>query len=91
MVSAGCFGDQAGYVSAKWVSTSGSLSSQQAAERGELDKVYWLPGTGDPVDGLTKVRSDMVPLLRIMESGRFNPGSLRTLRGVDRRAGHGCV
>ena len=36
----------------------------------------------NPADGLTKVRSDMVPLQGLLESGGFCPGQLRTLNGV---------
>ena len=36
----------------------------------------------NPADGLAEVRSDLVPLLRLLESGRFFPGQLRPLRSV---------
>ena len=58
------------------------LSIQQALGEGESDNVYWAPGTENPAGGLTKVRSDMVPLLRLLQSGHFYPASLRPLRGV---------
>ena len=56
---------------------------QQALGGGDLENAYWLPGTEDPADGLTKVRRDMVPLLRLLGSGQFYPGLLRPLKGVD--------
>ena len=37
------------------------------------DSVYWIPGLGNPADGLTKTRSDMAPLSRPLESGAYNP------------------
>lgn len=43
---------------------------QQALEQGELGDVYWLPGTGNPANGLAKERSDVVPHLRTLASGR---------------------
>ena len=58
------------------------LAIQQAVESGELANVYWIPGLENPADSLTKVKSDMVPLLRLMESGHYNPGVLRPLRGI---------
>ena len=45
------------------------LSIQQALEEGEPENICWLPATEIPADGLTEVRSDMVPLLRLLESG----------------------
>ena len=38
------------------------LARQQALEEGEMENTYWLPGTENPADGLTKVRGDLVPL-----------------------------
>ena len=59
------------------------LRTRQAFGEGELDTANLVPGTGSPADGLTKVRSEMVPLvLLLLESGHSNPGSLRPLRGV---------
>ena len=37
---------------------------QRALGSNELENVYWLPGTENPARGLTKAKSDMVPLLR---------------------------
>ena len=50
------------------------LSIRQALEEGYLENAYWFPGTENPADGLTKVRIDMVPRLRHLESGRWYPG-----------------
>ena len=58
------------------------LGIQQALGDGELENAYWLPGPENPVDGLTKVRSNVNPLMRLPESGRFNPGRLRPPTGV---------
>ena len=49
---------------------------------GALGNAYWAPETEDPADGLTEVRSDVVPWLRLLESGHFNPGSLRPQKGA---------
>ena len=59
------------------------LSIQQCLEEeNNLDNVFWLPGTENPADGLTKIKSEMGPILSLMEHGSFYPGSLRPLRGV---------
>ena len=42
------------------------LSFQQALEQGELDTLFWVPGVGNPADGVTRVRSDVVPLFRLV-------------------------
>lgn len=42
----------------------------------------------NPANGLTGVRSDVVPVLRYSESGRFNPRSLRPLWEVAWREGN---
>ena len=55
---------------------------QKALEAGDLENVYWLPGTENPADSLTKVRSAMDPLLRLLELGAFSPRPLRRLKGV---------
>ena len=47
------------------------LRIQQALEAGELKDAFWLPGTENPADGLTKARGDMGPLLGLLEIGRF--------------------
>ena len=68
-----------------------SSSIQKALEEGELDNVNWAPGPQDPADDLTKVRCDVVPLLRLLESGHCNPGALRPLNWAawGERADHG--
>ena len=58
------------------------LAIQQAIEVKELDNVVWLPGLGNAADGLAKIKSDLVPLLRPLESGSYNPGTSRPQRGV---------
>ena len=58
-----------------------SLSIQQALEHKELDNAYWIPGKGNPADGLTKLRSEVLPLLRLLELGPYNPGISRPLKG----------
>ena len=57
-------------------------SIQQALEGGGTENAYWQPGTENPEDGLTEVRSDMNTPLRVLESGRFYLGQLRPLKGV---------
>ena len=58
------------------------LAIQQAIEMKELGNVYWIPGLENPAGGLTRLKSDLVPLLRLIESGSYNPGNLRPLRGA---------
>ena len=55
------------------------LSVQQFLEDGELENVYWIPGTENPADGLTKLKSEMGPILALLETGRFQPCLLRPL------------
>ena len=50
------------------------LSTQQASEMQELGNVHWIPGLGNLADGLARTKSDMVPLLRLLQSGVYNPG-----------------
>ena len=57
------------------------LSTKQFIEEGELDNAYWLPGTENPADGLTKIKSEMGPILALLETGRFPPGLLRPRKG----------
>ena len=45
------------------------LATQQAIGLEELGNVYWLPGLGNPADGLTKIKSDLAPRLRLLGSG----------------------
>ena len=58
------------------------LSILQALEEEELGNAYWLPGTENPADGMTKVKSEMFPILGLMGSGEFRPGTLRPLHVV---------
>ena len=68
-----------------------SSSIQKALEEGELDNVNWAPGPQDPADDLTKVRCEMAPLLRPLESGHSKPGPSRPPKGVawKGKAAHG--
>ena len=61
------------------------LITQHTSEEGELENAYWLPGAENPADGLTRARSDMAPLLRLLESGCFNWGRSRPLKGAARK------
>ena len=58
------------------------LSIQQSLGDGELENVYWFPGTEYPADGLTKLRSELGPILALLETGIFLPGFLRPLMGL---------
>ena len=58
------------------------LSTQQFIEEGELDYVFWLPGVENPADGLTEIKSEVGPILSLLETGRFQPGLLRPLKGL---------
>ena len=58
------------------------LSIQQSLDNKELDNIYWLPGTENPADGMTKMKSEMSPMLNLLEFGEFYPGVLRPLKGV---------
>ena len=62
---------------------------QRSLSATALGDVYWLPGLGNPAVGLAKVNSDMAPLLRLLESGTFCPGTLRPLRGISSKEGGG--
>ena len=58
------------------------LAIQRAAETQELGNVFWLPGLGNPADGLARTKSDMAPLLGLLEFGAYNRGTRRQLLGV---------
>ena len=45
------------------------LNIQQAIGIRELGNAYWIPGMENPADGLTKLKSAFLPLLRLSESG----------------------
>ena len=47
--------------------------------------MYWIPGTENPADGLTRIPSEMGPILALLETGRFQPGLLRPLKGLASR------
>ena len=47
-----------------------------------LDNVYRIPGLGNPADGLANTQNDIVPLLRLLESGVRNPGILRPFKSI---------
>ena len=59
-----------------------SLSIHQFFEEGELGDVYWIPGPENPTDGLTKIKSEMGPILALLEPDRCQPGLLRPLKGL---------
>ena len=61
------------------------LAIQQAIEIQELGNAYWIPGRENPADGSTQLRSAILPLLRLMESGTYYPGYLRPLRWAEFR------
>ena len=61
------------------------LSIQQFIEEGALGNAYWRPGTENPADGLTEIKSEMGPILPLLETGRFQPGVLRPLKGLASR------
>ena len=48
----------------------------------ELDTAYWIPGKENPAGGLTKLHSEILPLLRPVEAGTYYPGCLRPLKGA---------
>ena len=55
---------------------------QRSWDGGGLDIFYWLPAPEKPAERLTKVESDTVPLLRLVQSGSTCPGALRPPRGA---------
>ena len=61
---------------------------QQTLELGEWGNIFRLPGMENPADASTKIRSDMAPLLRILESGRVTPRNLRPLKCVHSKEGN---
>ena len=44
--------------------------------------MYWLPGTGNPADGMAGMKSVMSLMLNLLEFGEFHPGVSRPLLGV---------
>ena len=59
------------------------LASTQFLETEELGNANWLRRVENPTDCLAEVRSDMLPLLRLMESVASYPGALRPLPNLD--------
>ena len=57
-------------------------SIQQALEEKELNNVFWIPGKENTDDALTKLHSEISPLLRLLQSGANNPGMLRPLKRI---------
>ena len=53
-----------------------------ALESGALGNIAWIPGTENPADGLTKISSELGPLLDLLETGKYRPRTLDQLRGV---------
>ena len=53
-----------------------------AMEDGDLGNVAWIPGNGNPADGLTKATSDRGPLPRLSETAIYRPGRVERLRGA---------
>ena len=51
------------------------FGTQQSLESGDVDIVYSVPGLGNPADGLTKLESDMVPLIPLQGSVAFRPSN----------------
>ena len=47
-----------------------------------LNIVLWISGKENPAHGLTKMRSEILPLPRLLESGTYNPGMLRMLKRI---------
>ena len=58
------------------------VAIRQAIEVQSLGNAYWIPGKENPADGLTKLHNEIFPLLRLMESGTYNPGVSRPLKGA---------
>ena len=66
------------------------LGVQHSPDHVELDSVFWLSGPENPAGGLPKIKSNMEPSFRMLQSGSFRPGTLRSLRRVAfRRYGSG--
>ena len=56
-------------------------SIMDAVESGDLGNVAWIPGTENPADGLTKISSELGPLLYLLKTGMYRPRALEQLRG----------
>ena len=57
-------------------------SITDAMEAGDPGYVAWIPGTENPADGLTRVKSEIGPLLNLSWSGAYCPGVLEQLSGA---------
>ena len=55
----------------------------QATEIQGLDNVHWILGGASTADGSTQLHSGILPLLRLMELGTYNPRKLRPPKWVD--------
>ena len=64
------------------VSARRLLAIQEALETQDLGNVNWLPGLGNPANGMAKTKSGMAPLLRLLRPGAYTPGSLPTGQGI---------
>ena len=53
-----------------------------ALDSGDLGNVAWIPGTENPADGLTKISSELGPLLDLLKTGKYRPRTLEQLRGL---------
>ena len=53
-----------------------------ALDSGDLGNVAWIPGAENPADGLTKISSELGPLLGLLKTGKYRPRALEQLRGL---------
>ena len=61
------------------------LCIRRSLELGELESVLWIPGTVNPVVGLTARCGEMGPF-SFFDKSSFQPGVLRPLGGLASRA-----
>ena len=57
-------------------------SIMDAVGGGDLGNVAWIPGTENPADGLTKISSELGPLLDLLQTGMYRPRALEQQRGL---------
>ena len=57
-------------------------SIMRALVSGDLGDVAWIPGSENSADGLTKVKSEIGPLLNRLGTGAYLPGMSEWLRGA---------
>ena len=55
-------------------------SIMDALDSGDLGNVAWIPGTENPADGLTKISSELGPLLGLLKTGKYGPRALEQSR-----------